>query len=182
MLLLLASSVFAGVLNRYGVQYITDYDARIQYNKMDLRASLTPVIQPEFVRGSPPYFPRGIARIQSVRSSYKPMGQVLITTKEIQPSYIENSVYVAWLRDDETGYMLNVGSFEAAGGGVGVLNYHSTLYFDAYDTVVITKEPRNDDNPLPGETILIGAITKRAIYEPAPPARKAAYGETIHNE
>lgn len=169
-----------------GVQRFNEYfyDPRIQYKKLVTTVYLTPPQPPVFARGYPPFYPRGTARLQSVRSAYKPTGEVLIDVKDLRPSYQDNSYYQAWLYDAESGYALNLGQFETYGGGVGSMEYNGNHYFDAYDYVLITREPKDDIDPRPSnDEVLIGKIQQRQYYEPTPLlGARASYGYTYYGE
>ncbi len=160
------------------------YDPRIQYKKLDVWVHLTPLQHPTFARGYPPFFARGTARVQSVRSAYKPTGEVDINVKDLRPSGRDNTYYQAWLYDSDSGYTLNVGQFETMEGGVGSHQYRGSHYFDAYDFVLITREKRGDLDPRPSnDEVLIGKIEHKAFYEPKPLlGERASYGYTYYGE
>lgn len=160
------------------------YDPRVQRQEFDTIIYLTPPEPPIFARGYPAYYQRGTARIKSVRNPYKPSGQVLISTKDLRPSYNDNTWYQGWLYDADSGAFLNLGVFEAIGGGVGEIDYWGFQYLDAYDYVVVTREPRDDTDPRPSDDqVLIGKITHQpyTAYLPTPMlGEKAQYGRTYN--
>jgi hypothetical protein len=159
-----------------GVERISNYDPRVRYKKLDVNVNLRPMEPVVFARGFPPYFPRGNARVESVRSAFIPTGNVIIKVKDLQPSWIGNTYYQAWLYDKESGYTLNLGIFEALSGGVGILQYRAAHYFDHYDEVWISQEPAYDLDPTPNKIVLRGIISQNNYHEPDPAGRKAQYG------
>ena len=169
-----------------GVFRLNDYffDPRVQYKKTEVFVYLTPPKPPVFARGYPPYYPRGTARIQSVRSVYKPHARVEIQIKDVRPSYYDNTVYQAWLYDEDTGYMFNLGIFQAIEGNNAKTRYWGSHYFDAYEYVIITREPYNDIDPRPSDDeILIGKLPQKQYYEPKPVLdSRARYGYTYYYE
>ncbi len=157
-----------------GVERVTQYDPRIASYRIKAVTHLEPVEQ---VIGGSGYgrggyiqkFPRGLARIQSARSQYYPRAQVVITVKDLEESYKIKSLYQGWLYDEDSGYSLNLGVFETRGiSGFGILDWSASLYLDEYDYVIVTQEPYLDQDPSPGEAVLIGLIKKQAFYEPEP--------------
>jgi hypothetical protein len=169
-----------------GVNRLSEYlyDPRIQYKKLDTWVYLNPPQPPIFARGYPPYYPRGTARIESTRSAYKPAGNVILTVKDLRPSTDDNTLYQVWLYDSDSGYMLSLGQFEALGGGVGDLHYIGTQYYDAYEYIIVTREPRNDPDPRPSnDEVLVGKIEQKRYYEPQPVlGARASYGYAYYNE
>jgi hypothetical protein len=154
-----------------GVHRLSEYlyDPRIQYKKLETWIHLTPPQAPIFARGYPHYYPRGTARIQSVRSAYKPSGRVHIQVKDLRTSYYDNSVYQAWLYDSDSGYSFNLGRFEAREGNNAEMSYSGSHYFDAYDFVMITRERKDDIDPRPSsDEVLIGRMVQKDFYEPLP--------------
>ncbi len=154
-----------------GVQRLNEYfyDPRVQTFKQDIWVYLEPPEPPIFATGQPPYFPRGTARVQGERSPYYPTGSILLKVKELRPSDYDNTVYQAWLQDTESGYSLSLGIFDTIGGGAGSLVFHMQKYFDPFDFVVVTREPRDDKDPRPSDdVVLIGKITKQEYYVPSP--------------
>ncbi len=158
------------------------YDPRVQDKKFDVNVHLTPVEAPVFARGYPHYYPRGTAWVQSVRSQYNSHGAVTVSVKDLRPSYYDNTHYQAWLYDADSGYTLNLGKFEAVGGGVAEMKFRGSYYFDAYDYVLITREPRDDTDPRPSnDEVLIGKILFRKLYEPLPLlGERAQYGYSYY--
>jgi len=169
----------AGGVHRFNEYF---YDPRVQDKKFDVRVYLTPPNPPVFARGYPPFYPRGSAWIQSVRTQYKPHGAVTVSVKELRPSYNDNTVYQAWLYDADSGYALSLGQFETIGGGVADLKFRGSFYFDAYDYVLVTREPNDDIDPRPSDDeVLIGKISFRALYEPMPLlGERAQYGYSYY--
>lgn len=145
------------------------YDPRVQTFKQDIWVYLAPPEPPIFATGQPPFYPRGTARLQSMRSPYYPAGTIYLKVKDLRPSDYDSTYYQVWLLDSESGYYLNLGMFDTIGGGVGAMELSVQNYFDAYDFVVITREPRNDQDPRPSQDVaLIGKITKQQYYVPSP--------------
>ncbi|MBW3002348.1 hypothetical protein KY338_04255 [Candidatus Woesearchaeota archaeon] len=155
---------------RGGIDRVTNLDVRAQQRSIPYRIDQTVYLAPpggweEYERGYPPYAPRGTARIYSSQSRSNAVGEVIISTKDIAPSYNDNTVYEAWLYSSSTGYRTSLGVFKAIFGGVGALTYKITTYLDGYDYVIITKEPKNDNDPRPSDDIvLIGEIQAPAQY------------------
>lgn len=159
------SSIYTDV-GRSGPQRISDYDIRVQEYKISTTVELVPPVEEgyDYFTKYRPFYPRATARVDSRRHRYYPRSHVVITTKDIEPSYKTNNVYEGWLYDADTGYRLSMGIFKASMGGVGRLEYRSNSYLDPYDFIVITSEPYPDPDPLPGEIILVGPIEKQDEY------------------
>jgi hypothetical protein len=159
------------------------YDPRVQDKTLDQFVYLTPPKPPVFARGYPHYYPRGTAKVQSLRSQYKPIGHVVLQVKDLRPSIYDNSVYQAWLYDADSGYLLNLGQFLVEEGNNARVHYSSTHYFDAYDFVLVTREPYNDPDPRPSnDEVLIGRIAQKKLYEPEPLlGERASYGYSYYN-
>lgn len=160
------------------------YDARVQTkSQIDTWVYLTPPNPPIFATGQPNYYPRGTARLQSQRSAYYPSGSIVLKIKDVRPSELDNTYYQAWLYDSRSGAYLNLGKFEAIGGGVGELEVQLTNYFDPYEFVVVTREPRDDTDPRPsGDNVLMGKIVQNKYQEPMPPlGERAQYGWSYYH-
>ncbi len=159
------------------------YDPRVQTFKLDTWVYLVAPEPPIFATGQPAIYPRGTARVQSTRSPYYPKGSVKVKVKDLRPTDNDNSLYQAWLLHSESGQYLNLGLFEALGGGVGELEFESTHYYDPYDFVVITREPRGDTDPNPSsDVVLIGSIVKQDYYVPSELVTKQMYGYTYERQ
>ena len=161
----LGSSIYTDP-NRAGPQRFTHLDERVQPAH---RIQTTVYLEPPggtrpLVHGFPHFAPRGVARIYSSQARANPAGEVLLTTKDIEPTYKMDSVYEGWLFDADTGYRASLGVFRVPFGGYGTLNYHITDYLDGYDFVLVTKEPFPDPDPQPGEVVLVGEISSQAQY------------------
>ncbi len=165
-----------------GEERITGFDPRISTYRLNAVVYLKPVA-PQY--GGTGYgrggffqrFPTGVARISSSRHQYYPRGHIELSANNLEETYKSNSLYQGWLFDEESGYSLNLGVFDTIGiSGFGVLLYSINHYFDAYDYVIVTKEPLFDDDPSPGEIVLIGEIKKPSYYEPGFSYTKRAYG------
>ena len=162
-------SIYTDVL-RGGPDRFTNYDVRAQTRSIPYKIDQTVYLAPPgghkaYEKGYPPYAPRGTARIYSSQSRSNAVGEVLIHTKDIEPSYNDNTFYEGWLFDSKTGYRTSLGVFKAVFGGVGALTYKITTYLDGFDYVLITKEPKNDQDPRPSdEIVLIGEIQTPAQY------------------
>ncbi len=168
-----------------GVERLNPYafDPRVQYHKIEQFVYLSPTRAPTFARGYPNYYPRGTARIQSVRSAYRPTLRVNVQLKDVRPSYYDNTVYQAWLYDVDSGYSLNLGQFQAIEGNNAQMVYSGSHYADEYEYVIITREPKGDIDPRPSDDeIMIGKIAKRDYYEPPILKQRASYGYTYYYE
>ena len=169
--------------SRAGPHRFTNIDVRVQRPKrIRFTAYMTPPGGTEpYTRGFAPYAPRGNARIFSSMSRSNAVGEVRISTKDIEPSYKDNTVYEAWLFDADSGYRTSMGVFEALFGGVSAFTYRITNYLEGYDYVIITKEPFPDPDPTPGEVVLIGEIspnTPASLYVQPFGETKEMYGYT----
>lgn len=171
----------AGGPQRYNDYF---YDPRVQTDKFDTMIHMTPPEPPIWARGYPSYYPRGTARIQSVRSPYKSSSSVHIQTKDLRPSWQDTTLYQGWLFNSRSGAYLNLGQFEAIGGGVGQLIFQGSQYLNPYDYVIITREPRSDADPRPStDVVLNGKVTLGAYqyYAPVPLLSKwGQYGYTYN--
>lgn len=158
------------------------YDPRVQDRNSAAIVHLTPIQPPTFARGYPPFYPRGTAVVKSTYSPYNPRGSVMVSVKDLRPSYNDNSFYQGWLYDADYGYLLNLGKFETLDGGAGELDFRGSYYFDAYDFVLITREPRDDTDPRPSDKeVLIGMLQYRKLYEPKPLlGERASYGYSYY--
>lgn len=153
---------------RYGVERVTHYDPRVNYERMDTTVYLEPY---QFDKGQgsgrggyDPIYPRGTARVRSNTYYGYPRSSVKLSVKDIPASEDAGGVYEAWLVDENTEYRLSLGTFYTVRGGSGVLDTNMNNYLNAYDTLEITLEPYSDVDPLPGPVVLIGAIAK--TYDP----------------
>lgn len=155
---------------RGGIDRVTNLDVRAMQRSKPNRIRTTIYLAPpggheNYERGYPPYAPRGTARIYSSEARSNAIGEVLISTKDIEPSYNDNTVYEAWLYDKDTGYRTSMGQFKTVFGGVGSLQYKVATYLDGYDYIIITKEPKLDLDPRPSQdVVLLGPITSPAQY------------------
>lgn len=158
------------------------YDPRVTSKKVETTVYLTPPQPPTFARGYPAYYPRGTARIQSVRTQYRPQAMANIDIKDVRPSSYDKTVYQAWLYDAESGYSLNLGQFQALEGNNAEMTYTGAHYFDAYDYVLVTREPANDIDPRPSnDEVLIGKIVQKDYHEPLPQlGKREQYGYSYY--
>ena len=155
------------------------YDPRVQPTKMDMWMQLRPPSPPIFARGYPPYYPRGTAWIQSTRSAYKPIGAITIQTKDLRSSYNDNTYYEGWLYDVDTGYSLSLGKFQTVMGGVAEHKFRGSFYFNAYEYLLVTREPADDMDPRPSDDeVLIGTIRKPEYFEPTELGTQGLYGRS----
>ncbi|MEM3154516.1 MAG: hypothetical protein QW165_03040 [Candidatus Woesearchaeota archaeon] len=158
-----------------GVERVTHYDPRVNYQHMATNVYLSPLGVEDYVGagrgGYAPLYARGSARIESSTWYGYPRSRVQIKTKDIPPSDRDMVQFEGWLVDAETGYRLSVGVFVTGFGGVGLLDYHVDNYLDPYDFVEVTKEPYGDLDVLPGEVVLVGVIPKANYFNP--PAKGA---------
>lgn len=168
-----------------GVQRFNEYfyDARVQNRELKVSVALTPVNPPIFATGQPAFYPRGMAMLTSLRSAYYPRGHMTLSVKDLRESGTDNTYYQAWLVNSKSGYPFNLGRFDTVGGGVGTLEYWGTNYWDAYDTMIITREPRDDTDPRPSkDVVLMGMIKQNTYQEPMPPlGERASYGWSYFN-
>jgi hypothetical protein len=165
----------AGGPQRYNEYF---YDPRVQTQKYDVTVHMTPQEAPIFARGYPAYYPRGTARVQTVRSPYKSSSSVHIQTKDLRPSWQDSTFYQGWLYNSKSGATLNMGQFEAINGGVGELIYSGTADLFPYDTVFISREPRPDADPRPSDDIVLnGQIDYGAYQYYAPTPILSKYGQ-----
>ncbi len=153
-----------------GVQRVTNYDPRVNYQRIRTIAYLSPPgpdIHPGAGRGGvAPLYSRGSAQITSVTWYGYPRSHVNLKTKDILPSYENNAQYEAWLVDVDSGYRLSMGVFTTGFGGVGELDYHIDKNLDPYDFLEITVEPYNDLDVSPGPVVLVGAIAEANYFNP----------------
>ena len=152
---------------RAGPQRFTDYDTRVQrpFRISQTVYLLPPGGQKPYEKGFAPYAPRGTARIYSSQARAYATGEVIIKTKDLEPSYKKNMLREGWLYDSKTGYRTSMGKFKTIFGGVGSLTYHVNTYLDGYDYIIITEEPPIDPDPRPSETILLmGEIRPQPQY------------------
>jgi hypothetical protein len=164
---------------RAGPHRFTDYDTRVH---KPFRISKTVYLTPPgghkpHEKGFAPYAPRGTARIYSSQARSYAVGEVIIKTKDLEPSYKRNMLREGWLYDSKTGYRTSMGKFKTIFGGVGSLTYNVKTYLDGYDYVIITEEPPIDLDPRPSETILLmGAINPQPQYVRSFGDTKETYG------
>lgn len=116
--------------------------------------------------GMSPYFPRGVAQINSGRTR-DPYGNIKITVKELPPIDRKWALYEAWLLDTDTGYYLSLGTSSSSYGTLGRATWHHTMRASwyEYDKVVITEEPVDDEDLNPGPHLLEGDISKLELFE-----------------
>jgi len=162
---------------RGGVERVTHYDPRVNYERIDSTVYLEPY---QFDKGEgvgrggySPIYPRGTARVRSSTYYGYPRGSFQLSIKDIPASERVGGLYEAWLVDEDSGYRLSMGTFTASLGGVGTLNHNMLNYLNEYDTVEITFEPYDDLDPLPGPIVLIGVLPKsHDFYNPEPKQAK----------
>ena len=165
--------------NRAGPDRFTHYDQRVQPPREIKR---TVFLEPPggtqpLVRGFPHFAPRGNALIYSSMARAYALGQVVLKTKDIEPSYKDNTYYEGWLFDADTGYRTSLGVFTATFGGNGLLQYNVQDYLDGYDFIIVTKEPKNDPDPAPSaEVVLIGEIQPPVSYYNTYTTTQSDYG------
>jgi hypothetical protein len=156
----------AGGPQRYNEYF---YDPRVQTFRIDTWVYLVPPQPPIFATGQPPFYQRGTVKVKSTRSPYQPVGSIMLQVKDLRASEMDNTYYQAWLFDSESGQYLNLGLFDTGQGGVGTLETNLLTYFDPYDFVIVTREPRSDEDPRPSnDQVLIGKITKQNYFVPDP--------------
>jgi len=161
---------------RIGVQRVTNYDPRVNFQHMRVVVYLGPPGPVQFKGagrgGSSAFYPRATAEIQSTTWYGYPKSKVDINTKDLTPSADLHGVYEAWLVDLDTGYRNSLGTFTAAYGGVGELQYDVNNYLDAYDIIEITAEPYDDSDVLPGPVVLVASIPSTNYFNPEPKSSK----------
>jgi len=161
-----------------GVERVTHYDPRVTSSQIDRTTYLNAVeaIQyPGYGRGgTTPFAARGVAKVRSAAWRGFPRSSVVITTKDIPASDKINGAYEAWLVDDDSGYMLSLGTFTTVWGGSGELRYKGNTYLDEYDRIEITLEPFNDYDVRPGPVVLEGPMpnSRAPYYNPKPKQTK----------
>jgi hypothetical protein len=168
-----------------GVQRVTNYDPRVNFQTIDTIVYLTPPgpeIYPGVGRGGvAPMYPRGSGKLESITWYGYPRGRVQIKTKDIPASDRTNSMFEAWLVDVDTGYRLSLGTFVTGFGGVGEIDYHVDYYLDPYDFVEVTLEPFDDLDVGPGPVVLVGQIPQANYYNPDPKSAKMVAPPSIRN-
>lgn len=153
--------------DRAGPDRLTHYDQRVQPPR---EIKKTVFLEPPggtqpLVRGFPHFAPRGNALVYSSTARAYAIGQVVLKTKDIEPSYNDNTYYEGWLFDADTGYRTSMGVFKAVFGGNGLLQYNVQDYLDGYDYIIVTKEPKPDLDPSPSqEVVLVGEINPPVSY------------------
>ena len=100
--------------------------------------------------------PRGSARITSASTYYMPRSRVALKTSRLLPS--RGFDYQAWLVDRDTDTWMNAGKFKTTISGIGSLNFRINHYLDAYDELVVTKEPKDRDPSPSREVVLVGQL------------------------
>jgi hypothetical protein len=121
--------------------------------------------------------PQGYARIISRKTNdvIVTEGIVMLRTKDLPPVN-PDYLYEAWLVDEDTGYAMTLGLFQAGTiGRTATLSYKSMTPLDPFDTIMVTVEPFPDDNPMPGQVVITGSLN--APYSPVQaitPQTKAA--------
>lgn len=79
----------------------------------------------------------------------------------------EGTVFEGWLVDKETGFMQSMGAFRIDQRGRGKLQFEQEMVnFDIFDTLMVTIEPVNDQNPNPSASILEASISGLASNGP----------------
>ncbi len=168
-----------------GVQRVTHYDPRVNFQTIDTVAYLGPPGVEDYKGvgrgGYAPMYARGSAKIKSVTWYGYPRAQVQVKTKDIPASDQTDSQFEVWLVDVDSGYRLSLGTFVTGFGGVGQLDYHVDNYLDPYDFVEVTLEPADDWDVSPGPVVLVGQIPEANYFNPpakgakmvAPPAIKS---------
>jgi len=166
---------------RYGVERVTHYDPRVNYDRIDSTIYLQPVEASKYRGvgrgGYAPFYARGTARLKSTSWYGYPRAQVNVKVKDLEPSYRANKKFEVWLVDVDSGYRLSTGTFTTGFGGVGELKYDVENYIQTYDFVEITAEPLNDLDVRPGPAVLIGLINQNPnpnYYNPPPKQAKLA--------
>ena len=171
-----------------GIERVTNFDPRIQsfYSWNDVVSLEPPGAATVSVDGYNAHRqPRGSAYISTTRAYNPPTatGSISIKVKELDISQNYDTFFEAWLVDDETGYWLSLGLFNTDHFGNGILNtflperqrlYHN---LDAYDAVIVTREPYPDVDPRPtDDVVLYGRIEKREFLESLPTVQQKLEG------
>ncbi len=109
--------------------------------------------------------PQGHARIISKKPDqiFLPQGTVLLRTKDLPP-LAPLYLYEAWLVDEDTGMSMSLGVFQPSPvGRVATLDYTSSTPLNAFESIIVTAEPFPDDNPSPGQVIIVGDLKGKMV-------------------
>lgn len=109
--------------------------------------------------------PKGFARIVSERPDglYLPQATVLLRTQDLM-SLNPLFIYEAWLVDEDTGTFMSLGLFQPSTlSRISDLKYTSMVPLDSFENIIVTTEPFPDDDPRPGQTILVGEIKENMV-------------------
>ncbi len=111
----------------------------------------------------------GTFAIKSSQSRYKNSLSGTLVTYNLDYLSTYNYIYEVWLVDQDTGYQHSLGLFIVDQDGYKRYSFGSDNYINAYDMVVVTKEPYPDTDPRPnGEVVLVGyfdttSLTKSSV-------------------
>ncbi len=110
----------------------------------------------------------GAFSVESTRGRYKNRMSGAVTTRNLDYLALDK-MYEAWLVDVETGYTLSLGLFSVDQDGDVRFSWSHPGYVNAYDMIVVTKEPYPDKDPRPsGVVVLVGyfdtsSLTKSSV-------------------
>jgi|GEM_PF-2505088 len=173
---LLTSDAKYLVNKQSGVERVTSYDPRVNFARIETTVYMEPLAKIDYTGvgrgGEPPFYPRATGRVKSYLWAGFPRAQVNINTIDLPASDKVNGQYEVWLFDDDSSFQLSLGTFTTLGGGVGEFKYDTENYLDAYDKVVISLEPYDDDDVAPHTLILQGNIPEPVYFDPAPKQSK----------
>lgn len=174
---------FTVSLNRQGRNpgRVSHFDSGYRgYRIMDEIVDLEPYIT--YTRSNfaekPPRVKARLFSEQRNEGSGLPKSSVLLQALDL-PVLNDYETYEVWLSDEESGYAFSLGFLRStlrggvttskiglSGGLGGMLASDGKYDLTLYDTIVVTREPFPDENPLPsGDVVLIGNIPQRKTNE-----------------
>ena len=102
----------------------------------------------------------GKLSVKVTESTRDPLDRVSLRIQVENLFENENEVFEAWLVDEDTGYELSIGPFLTNSRGKGLLKFSERMVsFEAYEKVIVTREPSSDTNPLPSDAALMASIS-----------------------
>lgn len=143
---------------------VSNWDPRMRgYTIMNEYVTLEPVEGTFIAKQGTPLLPgmtAGAARIISNREDGSDMYKttIYVNLRDLIGLNL-NEVYEVWLVDEDTEYPLSIGIIAPATiGGFTRLTAEFNHYVYNYDYIMVTKEPFPDQNPYPGDVVLVGNI------------------------
>jgi hypothetical protein len=107
--------------------------------------------------------------LESDMGRYKNRMNGYISTHNLEYLGLDE-VYELWLVDRDTGYHLSLGLFTVDQDGEERFSWSHPGYANAYDLVVVTKEPYPDSNPHPGgDVALVGYFDPTSLTRSSVP-------------